>query len=128
MDSESGELKAEFRALKEGLSETKSALISWGNQTKQIFFEKAQAIPTITRKIKDMWGMSRKFSWLRINWKHESQVTDWPRESFIEILIRGLGAGPFDDEDEDPCEPRDKFPKGKVRISIAGKILRSIKK
>jgi hypothetical protein len=35
---------------------------------------------------------------VQINGYHESQITDWPKESSIEIKVRGLGTWGFEDE------------------------------
>jgi hypothetical protein len=125
-------LKDRLLLLKEYWKETNSALVSWGNQTKQLFFHPENALEEIKWQIKKHWSIPRKFYWLQINGRHESQITDWPRESSIEIKIRGLGAGGFDDPefpDDDvfdpyeepgggPLKKRKKHPKGTIKVNI----------
>jgi hypothetical protein len=86
-------LKESLAKLRKESSETKSAIISWGNQSRQIFFEEPEAIPAITQKIKDCWAIPRKVYWLQINGQHEERITSWPKQSTILINIRGLVAG-----------------------------------
>jgi hypothetical protein len=126
-DRQSGEgsmwdLNAEVEVLKSKVAQRKSALIHWGGQSRQVFFEETQAIPTITKKIKNAWGMKRMFYWLSINGVHEEQVTSWPLNSSVEVSIRGLGAGPSGAYDR--FEEKGKFPKGRVRICVGGRIFK----
>jgi hypothetical protein len=60
------ERKSDLSLLKEDRSWSKSALVSWGRQTRQIFFDETLAIPTITQRIKEIWVSRGRFtgSWL----------------------------------------------------------------
>jgi hypothetical protein len=97
------------------------------------------ALEEIIWQIKKHWSITRKVHWLQVNGKHESQITEWPKESAVEIRIRGLGAGGFEDDDnefpdDDAYNPeetnvsvgreRTKHPKGIARLSIFGRIFR----
>jgi hypothetical protein len=48
------ELKADLSLLKKDRNWGKSALISWGQQTRQVFFDETEAIPMLTKKIKEI--------------------------------------------------------------------------
>jgi hypothetical protein len=88
-----------------------SAIILFGGQSRQIFFDPPSALQTLTKKIKEIWNIPRKIYWLSVNGKHESKVTLWPLVSNVEIKIRGLGAGPVQDIKSD-----------EVRICLEGKV------
>jgi hypothetical protein len=87
-------------------------------------------------QIKKHWSIPRKVYWLQINGKHKSKIQDWPKESLVVIKIRGLGAGGYGEEDDDDdCDAIDdderggyvrpeKKPKGVVRLSIGGRVVR----
>jgi hypothetical protein len=126
-------LELDLTTLREKSDGMKSVLITWGNHTKQVFFDESNAIPGITRKIKEVWSILRKIYWLQINGRHESQIHEWPRESSVVVKVRGLGEGEWDDDDDvhdfedgvefGPSSARKKFPKGKVKVYIGGEIL-----
>jgi hypothetical protein len=135
--------ETEIASLKEEKGWSKSALISWGGQSRQIFFKDTQAIETLTKKIKEFWGIPRKFYWLSVNGKHESTISSWPQNSTVEIHIRGPAGAVtaqrgFSEENDwenddvvDPMDqedhyerPKEKFPKGWVKIGIMGGIIR----
>jgi hypothetical protein len=87
------DLLTQLTTLKSCCSETKSALVTWSNQTKQMFFNPDHASEELSAQIHKHWGIPKKVYWLQINGVHESQVRDWPSESSIAIKVRGLGAG-----------------------------------
>jgi hypothetical protein len=79
------EIKEEISLLKEDRKWSKSVYISWGGQTRQIFFEETRAIEMITQKIKEIWGIPMKICWLSVKGKHESMITSWSETSTEEI-------------------------------------------
>jgi hypothetical protein len=83
------DLKMEVSLLKDDRSWSKSAIISLGRQSRQIFFDETNAIPMFTKKIKEIWGIPRKIYWLSVNGKHESTVTSSPHVSMVVIQIKG---------------------------------------
>jgi hypothetical protein len=94
-----GELKAEISSLKGDKSWGKSAIISFGKDSRQVFFDEANAIPMLTKRIKELWGIPRKIYWLSVNGKHESTVSTWPQTSSVVIQIRGLaGEGGYTED------------------------------
>jgi hypothetical protein len=88
------ELRDQVSTLRSDSAETKSALVSWNNQTKQMFFNPEHAIEKLSTQIKKQWGIPREVYWLQVNGIHECQTKDWPSESSIVLKVRGLGAGP----------------------------------
>jgi hypothetical protein len=128
------ELKEDLSHLKEDKSWSKSAVILWGRQVKQIFFDEVRAISVLVQRIKEIWGIPRKIYWLKINGKHESLVCTWPQNSIVEIQIKGPAGAitseddwesddvhdPLLDQGELPDIPREKFQKGRIKISISG--------
>jgi hypothetical protein len=120
-------LKSDLVSLKEDKNWSKSALISWGGQSRQVFFDGTDAIPILTKKIKEVWGIPRKIFWLSVNGKHELLVTSWPHRSTLEIRIKGPAGGiteedTGEDDEDTPAPPREKFPKGWIKLGIAGSV------
>jgi hypothetical protein len=86
-------LREQLRTLKSCEEDTKSAVISWGNQAVQMLFSPSQEISESDPTVKGHWGIQRSEYWISINWKHESIAQEWPKESSVVVKIKGLGAG-----------------------------------
>jgi hypothetical protein len=82
------ELRDQVLILRSHGAETKSELVSWNGQTKQMFFNPDHAIEELTSQIKNHWSIPRKVYWLQFNGKHESQVQSWPQESSATIKVK----------------------------------------
>jgi hypothetical protein len=89
------DLRNQVSILRSHCADTKSALVSWNGQTKQMFFNPDHAIEELTSQIKNHWGIPRKVYWLQINGNHESQVQCWPKESSVVVKVTGLGGCPI---------------------------------
>jgi hypothetical protein len=98
ISSSGGQLNQDLKPLKSD-SGGHSALISFGSQVRQVFFEPHDAIQRVTQKINEIWNIPRKIYWLSVNGKHESLVTSWPQNSSVQIRIKGpAGYDPQTDE------------------------------
>jgi hypothetical protein len=88
------ELRDQVSILKSHCAETKSGLVTWNGQTKQMFFDPFRAVDDLSLQIKKHWGIPKNVYWMEINGAH-----DWPTESSVIIKVtawkQGRDGSPF---------------------------------
>jgi hypothetical protein len=135
------DLRRQLYALKEAVLNIPQAIITFQNQSVQMFFSPENAIADFRRKVKELWNIPAKMYYLLVNGVHESLVREWNKFSSVPVNMRGLGGVPiryryafrFEGKRTKSSGPvkstardiasKEKFPLESLRVSHKGRIL-----
>jgi hypothetical protein len=92
---EATSLQEQVLILKSTMKDTLPATLSWNNHAVQIFFNPERAVEDFERKVKELWGIPRKYFCLTINGcSEEIRQSIWTVQSSVRVSIPGVGGGP----------------------------------
>jgi hypothetical protein len=87
-------LRSELVKSRHVIPDTLLAIISFGNQSVQLFFSPEHALEDFRRKVEELWNIPEKMFYLLVNGKHESRIgVDFPPRSLVRVCIKGLLGG-----------------------------------
>jgi hypothetical protein len=121
------DLRQELDTLRKATPNAFEAIITFERHSVQMFFSPDNAMADFQRKVKELWNIPVKQYYLLLNGMHESKIPkDWSKVKAVQVRIKGLVGGydPPADGGEDfkdtPVPESGKFPKGWIKLGIAG--------